>query len=94
MTGNTVADAVAENEELAHFVRWPSFVEGPECHIIPAREWRNKLDPPSDLELERIEELVGDYLAEGSRLGSFIKVKPELNNLTIALRELMPFQTI
>lgn len=94
LAGCSVADVAAGCAETAHLTRYVSIMQGPEAHVVPSLEWRAHLQPPSEQELERMDELIGSEAVDGSRLGSYITVTSALHSATFAVRGLQPIPTL
>ena len=53
------------------------------CHIYVAEDWRDKLFPPREEEIEMLDE--APAVTEASRLSCQIIMRPELDGLTVIL---------
>ena len=54
------------------------------CHVYVDQDWWNKVGEPDDIEFAMLD-MVADVMRDTSRLGCQIKMKPELDGLTVTV---------
>jgi ferredoxin, 2Fe-2S len=54
------------------------------CHVYVEGDWFEKVGPPDDIEFAMLD-MVTDVLKDNSRLGCQIKMKPELDGITVTV---------
>jgi len=54
------------------------------CHVYVDQEWWDKVGEPDDIEFAMLD-MVADVMRDTSRLGCQIKMKPELDGLTVTV---------
>jgi 2Fe-2S ferredoxin len=54
------------------------------CHVYVDQEWFEKVGPPDEIEYAMLD-MVADVQRDNSRLGCQIKMKPELDGITVTV---------
>lgn len=54
------------------------------CHVYVDQDWWDKVGEPDDIEFAMLD-MVADVMRDTSRLGCQIKMKPELDGLTVTV---------
>ncbi|KAK3273591.1 hypothetical protein CYMTET_18175 [Cymbomonas tetramitiformis] len=93
--GQTLAQALAGNPNLADSCPTISPVHGNECHISVAKEYLSTLPDITEEEEDMIFEFVPTAaITPNSRLASQIRLNRDLNGLTLAVQPLHPWKTL